>query len=151
MSRTKITVASCLIVIALAGCASSPPGHGLPAVAPVQKPTPSLTPAVGANPGNRTMPANLQSVVEAATQDAASRMNVDRAAIEVVRAEQVIWSDGSLGCPAPGMLYTQALVPGYRVILRAGGQTLDYHAAANGRFALCPPGRAIEPVVDDRT
>ena len=96
------------------------------------------------------MPANLQSIIEAATQDAASRMNVDRAGIKVLRAEHVTWSDGSLGCPAPGMQYTQALVPGYRVLLRAGGEMLDYHASANGHLALCPPERVIDQVIDDR-
>lgn len=96
------------------------------------------------------MPANLQSIIEDATQDAVLRMKVDRGAIEVVRAEHVTWSDGSLGCPASGMQYTQALVPGFRVLLRAGGQMLDYHAAANGHLALCPPGRAIDPVIDAR-
>ena len=97
------------------------------------------------------MPANLQTIIEAATQDAASRMNIDPGTIEFVRALQVTWSDGSLGCPAPGMQYTQGLVQGFRVLLRADGQMLDYHAAANGHLALCPPGRAIEPVVGDPT
>ncbi len=96
------------------------------------------------------MPPDLQSIIDAATQDAASRISIDPGAIEVVRAEHVTWSDGSLGCPAPGVQYTQALVPGYRVLLRAGGQTLDYHAATNGHLVLCPPGRAIEPVMADR-
>ncbi|MBM2854600.1 MAG: hypothetical protein HW417_1528 [Steroidobacteraceae bacterium] len=96
------------------------------------------------------MPANLQSIIEAATRDAASRMNIDPGTIEIVRAEHVTWSDGSLGCPAPEMLYTQALVPGYRVLLRASGEMLDYHASANGHLALCLPERVIDPVIDDR-
>jgi hypothetical protein len=96
------------------------------------------------------MPANLRSIIAATKADAASGLGIQPDAVEVVRAESVTWSDGSLGCPKPGMSYTQALVPGYRVILKAGGQELDYHAAANGRFFVCPPGRAIPPVVDDR-
>ncbi|MEX2150063.1 MAG: hypothetical protein WD793_07600 [Steroidobacteraceae bacterium] len=96
------------------------------------------------------MPANIQSTVDAAKRDASTRLNIDPGAIEVVSVERVTWSDGSVGCPAPGMSYTQALVPGYRVILRAGGEVLDYHAAANGIPALCPPERAIEPILDDR-
>jgi hypothetical protein len=47
------------------------------------------------------------------------------------------------------MQYTQALVRGYRVILRAGGQTFDYHATANGHFVLCPPERALEPILEE--
>lgn len=87
-------------------------------------------------------------MLEAATRDAASRLNVDPGTVEVASAQQVTWSDGSFGCPEDGMIYTQALVPGYRVILRAGGQVFDYHAAANGHFVLCPPERAMEPAPD---
>jgi hypothetical protein len=46
------------------------------------------------------------------------------------------------------MMYTQALVPGYRIRVRAGEQLLDYHATSRGHFLLCPPGRAIDPVGD---
>lgn len=95
------------------------------------------------------MPADLRSVLDAATRDTANRLDIDPATIAVESALRVTWSDGSVGCPVAGMQYTQALVPGYRVILRAGGQQFDYHAAANGHLVLCPPDRAIEPVQND--
>ena len=40
----------------------------------------------------------------------------------IVRAEPVVWNDGSLGCPEPGMMYTQALLNGYWVIIDARGK-----------------------------
>jgi hypothetical protein len=54
----------------------------------------------------------------------------------------VTWSDGALGCPAPGRFYTQALVPGFRVQLEAGGERFDYTPtrAASGR---CAPRNAL--------
>ena len=58
----------------------------------------------------------------------------------VVQAEAVIWNDGSLGCPQPGMMYTQALVNGYRVVLQVGDQKYDYHASDKGYFFLCEGG-----------
>ena len=69
--------------------------------------------------------------------DAAGRADVDADAIEVVSAEAVTWSDGSLDCPEPGMLYTQALVDGYHVVLDADGTELDYRATASGTYRLC--------------
>jgi hypothetical protein len=96
------------------------------------------------------MHGDLQSIVEAARQDASSRTGLSLEAIKVLSAERVTWSDGSLGCPSPGMMYTQALVRGYRVMLEAGGQVLDYHAGARGHLVLCPAGRAVEPHVDER-
>jgi len=96
------------------------------------------------------MHGDLQSIVDAARLDASTRTGLSPEAIKVLSAERVTWSDGSLGCPSPGMLYTQALLPGFRVMLEAGGQVLDYHAGASGHLVLCPAGRAVEPPADDR-
>ena len=90
----------------------------------------------------------LQSATEEALTDAARRTGLKRTELEVLRAEAVTWSDGSLGCPQPGMMYTQALVPGFRVRIRAGGEVLDYHAGRSGMPFLCPAGRAQPPVPD---
>jgi len=137
-SRPGIGVALMLALVAVANCAPRP-GEDV------------SWRAVGTDNTGPAVSADLKSILDAATRDAASRLNVDPGAVEVTSVRQVNWSDGSLGCPVEGMLYTQALVPGYRVILRAGGQTFDYHAAANGHFVLCPPGRAIDPVPDQPT
>ena len=93
------------------------------------------------------MPNDLQTIVAAAKRDAVSR-GISAEAITVQSALRVTWPDGSLGCPEPGMHYTQALVPGWRVILRAGEETLDYHAASHGALILCPRGRATDPAAD---
>lgn len=65
----------------------------------------------------------------------------DRDAIELVVAESVVWSDGSIGCPEPGMLYTQALVEGYRIVLAVDGEEVAFHGAGNN-----PPFRCDGPV-----
>ena len=85
-------------------------------------------------------------MIEAALDDAANRSTTARAAITVTSAEAVTWPDGSLGCPQPGMMYTQALVAGYRIVLQAGGQTLNYHAMSRGRPMFCPASRVVPPV-----
>jgi hypothetical protein len=85
------------------------------------------------------------AMLEAALDDAASRLSVDRTGIEVVSAAAVTWPDGSAGCPEPGMLYTQALVPGYRIVLQAGAQVLNYHAGRSGTPRFCPADRVMPP------
>lgn len=65
--------------------------------------------------------------------------------IRVVSAESVEWRDGSLGCPKPGMMYTMALVPGYQIILEAGGKTYDYRGANGRPPALCEPDSGVRP------
>jgi hypothetical protein len=91
----------------------------------------------------------LEATVDAALADAARRTGLRRAELKVLSAEAVIWSDGSLGCPEPGMMYTQALVPGYRVRVQASGQELDYHASRMGLPMQCPLGRAVPPTRGD--
>jgi hypothetical protein len=98
--------------------------------------------------GEIAMNPTLSSIAEAVLADAATRTGMERAALKVESAQTVTWADGSLGCPQPGMNYTMALVPGYRIMVRAGEQVLDYHASQRGYFVLCPAGRAAAPVID---
>jgi len=77
-----------------------------------------------------------QRLLEAAKADLAQRLSVAADQIEVVKVEAVMWRDGSLGCPKPGMNYTQATVPGFQIILSTGGQEYDYHADQDKVF-LC--------------
>jgi hypothetical protein len=79
--------------------------------------------------------------------DAAKRTGVAASRIKVLSAEKVTWRDGSMGCPEPGGFYPQALVPGFRIRLMAGGDTLDYHTdARRGQIVFCPTGRAQAPL-----
>ena len=76
--------------------------------------------------------------VAAAVADLASTLGIAPSGVTVRSLEDVTWRDGSLGCPAPGMMYTQALVAGSRLVLEAAGETYEYHAAAGGPFFHCP-------------
>jgi hypothetical protein len=43
-------------------------------------------------------------------------------------------------------MYTQALVPGYRIRIAAGSQMLDYHGGREGPPSYCPTERVTPPV-----
>jgi len=88
------------------------------------------------------VPAEL---LEKMRDDLAARQGSGSAHIAVVVAESVTWNDGSLGCPQPGHTYTQAIVPGYRVILELAGQRYTYHADANGHFVGCDVQLILPP------
>ena len=55
---------------------------------------------------------------------------------------------GSLGCPEPGRMYTQALIPGYLIRVQADATVLEYHANARGQWLYCPAERAVAPLPD---
>lgn len=92
------------------------------------------------------MNAELQQKVDAALAEAARATGLPASQLKVIDAAAVTWPDGSLGCPLPGMMYTQALVPGWRVRIQAGSRVLDYHGSARGNLVLCPVGRAAPPL-----
>lgn len=99
-----------------------------------------LTLACGSTPDGTDDPAKEPTVTSssppsgpaaAAAEDLATRLEVDAASIEVVSQEEVTWRDGSLGCAKKGLMYTQALVDGSRIILRADGTDYEYHSGGS--------------------
>lgn len=67
------------------------------------------------------------TAVGAAIADLAGRLRIAPEQVEPLTVEEVQWPNSALGWPEPGMMYTQALVPGYRVILGAEGRQFEYH------------------------
>jgi hypothetical protein len=112
----------CLVLGACAGPAEAP-APGLPAAEPPAETVIEQLP-----------PRNLLDPV---LRDAGERSGLPRDALQVTASRRVTWSDGSLGCPEPGRMYTQALVPGWHVMLVAGDLALDYRLADSGAFVLC--------------
>ena len=134
--RARLQVPAAALALLATAC-----GMAEPLQIAAQPPEPAITGA----PMN-IQDAGLRGAVEASLDDAARRSGLARSSLTVTAAEDVTWPDGSLGCPQPGMVYTQALVPGYRIQLRAGSQSWDYHADMRGRLVLCPPGQAGVPL-----
>lgn len=128
VARTALAAAACSL--ALAGCAdeSAPP---IPEESGVNE-TPSDTgsPAPGAGSAD----------VRRSVADLARTLDVDPSEVEVVAVEEVTWRDGSRGCAQPGMTYTQALIDGSRITLRAGARTYEYHSGGTR-----PPARCEKP------
>jgi hypothetical protein len=113
--------------------------------------TPSAGEAAGAQPAAparevAAAPLSLAEQIEFARSDLAGRLGVEPDAVTVSGARPVNWRSGALGCPEPGMSYTQALVPGALIFLRAAGEVHGYHASQGGKPFLCPRERAEQPV-----
>jgi hypothetical protein len=109
------------------------PGHS-PLPTPGYSPLP--TPPAGER-GSAPIPPEAGASVRAAINDLAAKLKIASEAVQVVSVSAVDWSDTSLGCPQPGMFYAQIIVQGYRIILSAGGQQIEYHADQRGRVVTC--------------
>lgn len=69
--------------------------------------------------------------------------------IKVVSTEAVTWSDGCLGVQREGMICTQALVEGFKIVLEADGREYEFHTNADGSSVVPAPGGQAAGEVDD--
>ncbi|HEU4916709.1 MAG TPA: hypothetical protein VFV13_09115 [Acidimicrobiia bacterium] len=124
-----ILLATLVAILAACGSGTDPDAVGDATTVAVTTPT---------TESDTTMPSNEQlPIVAPAIDDLAQRLGSSSDAIEVVSAEEVTWPDGSLGCPEPGMSYTQALVDGSKVVLRHEDRVFVYHAGDDDQPFLC--------------
>ncbi len=82
------------------------------------------------------LPDASEVALEAALEDLAARLSLDKDAIEILSVEKRIWNDASLGCPEPGKMYAQVMTPGFVIRLKAEDETYEYHASLT-RAVLC--------------
>jgi len=77
--------------------------------------------------------------VRLAREDLAARLGLAVAseAIRLISVEPVEWSDASLGCTQPGMMYAEVITPGYMVVLEARGEEYRYHTDLERLVVLC--------------
>lgn len=115
-------------------------------------PTPITTPAPtpGAPPPLALAEAEWRGLTQAGIRAALEDLQRLSGAEEtrqsqIVRAEQVTWRDGSLGCPEPGKFYTQALAPGFWLVFAHQGQEFDYRIAGS-QALLCTQQQRTEPL-----
>ncbi len=133
------------------------PSTTAPATTTTETPQPSADETVTTlttQPPKETIVKPIQPVephaegpVAAAVADLAARLGVGESVITVVSVEEVTWPDGSLGCPQPGMRYTQVLVNGSLILLEVDGVTYEYHSGGGRDPFYCP--NPTEPVSDD--
>jgi len=121
-----------VVALGLAGCGGDLPGNSV------------NTPGAEGE-RNMNIDPQLEAFVSQARDDLALRLDIEDPQITVIVAEFVTWPDGALGCPEPDMMYTQALVPGYRIRLRAEGAVHNYHGADEGPPSYCPAERVTKP------
>jgi hypothetical protein len=121
--RFTWTVALASVIVMACGPTSNPAASTPSAVAS----RPSAVPAASPNP----------NIADAVVREAAAYAAVPPPDVRVVQLEAREWPDSSLGCPRPGLMYSQVVTPGYLIVVQAGTRTLEYHSDARGRVVLC--------------
>ena len=78
-----------------------------------------------------------KALVAKARADLQRRLSVSADEIELLEFTAMVWPDGSLGCPRPGMVYTQVERDGVLIRLRAQGRIFQYHGGSGRDPFLC--------------
>ncbi len=151
-----------LLALALTNCAPSQPdvaeSPDLPLSVPTRESLSTLIPAQATQGDNTQMnpslptpsASGLEGLIEIAKEDLAQRLSIPTGDISLVEAKEVVWSDGSLGCPQPDMMYAQVLTPGYLIKLKYDIRDFEYHAGKDRSLTYCKnPLPPVEGIPDN--
>jgi len=120
-------------------CMGTPAVKALPTTSTIIQKDAEMMPTASVSPG-------LQNLVDGAIADLAGRLAIDGDQIEVVEAKAVVWPDGGLGCPEPGVVYTQVQREGLLIQLRVGKRLYNYHGGGGRAPFLCENPKQGDPV-----
>jgi hypothetical protein len=157
--RTTCVVPALLLILALMGCAltaepvpepipitrseptpepiadTPPPTRPAPTETPMPQPGTSPLPEPGMSPIS-PLPGPPMPAASAAVAYLADELGITPQEVTVLASEQVEWSDASLGCPQPGMMYAQVVTPGYSFLLDAAGEQYKVHTDLTGQSVI---------------
>jgi hypothetical protein len=87
-------------------------------------------------------------IEETAVTNLAMALGIPEDEIVVTSFKEVTWSNGCLGINNLEIACTEALVPGYQLLLEAGGETYEYRSDRNGTIIL-PADETASPPIED--
>ncbi len=151
-----------IVLLGLLAACSSPAAPAYPGSPPAENtPLPTvetayLEPGQSPLPGEiaTALPGSNNPAVQAAQTALAGMLGIPEAELVTVSVESIEWPDGCLGIYQPGQMCTQAIVPGFKILLQAGlaegSQTYEFHTDQSGRLVLLastPRPQGIQPLL----
>lgn len=89
-------------------------------------------------------------IESAARKALATKLDVDRSAIDVTSVEPASWGDVSLGCPIPGESYAQVVTSGFRLALAHESKLYVFHTNEDGSLVVdCTPIDTVDDVAGE--
>jgi len=98
--------------------------------------------ATSTKPAETNLP---QPIANAVLRDVSRRTGLPRSRFEIVEAERRTWPDGCLGLAEPDEFCTQALVPGWRVVVTHGRRAWIYRTGGTAQPIQVRLERAVNP------
>jgi hypothetical protein len=86
--------------------------------------------------------ADFTPAEQAAITALSKTLDVPPGQIKLISTEAVNWPDGCLGVQRIGVMCTQAVVPGFKIVLDAAGKQFEVHTDEDGSSVVMVPGAA---------
>ncbi len=141
----SIAVPLALTLLATACAGGGPvPSAPTPSPPPPPAPSPSPGPPTPAPAGPATRPPvtgipNAPAAALVARAALARQLGLEVSAVAILRFEAVDWRDGCLEVETPGVMCTQVIVPGYRVLLEVAGKQHEFNTDLSGQTVVEAP------------
>lgn len=114
----NVIICILLLMLIITACASAP-----------QAPE---GPVLDEEPTSTHIPMDLTPAQRAAIMTLSENLGIPAENIKLASTEAVDWPDGCLGVQEEGVMCTQAIVPGFRIILEANGREVEYRTNEDG-------------------
>lgn len=85
------------------------------------------------------LPLDLTPAESAAIAALSQSLNLPPGQITLISTEAVEWRDGCLGVQNMDVMCTQAIVPGYKIILEGNGKQYEFHTDEDGSVVVAVP------------
>jgi len=120
---------------------TSSESQAAPSLMPLSTPSPEPGIQGGEPDLNPSLPIpsrpDPQVLIETAREDLAQRLSVSVTSINLVKIDEILWPDASLGCPQPDNVYAQTQTSGYLIKLEHDEDEFEYHANMHGFIFYC--------------
>ncbi len=140
--NAKTIFAIVLTLTLLTACAQTttpgttpPPGSVATPTPVIGNPPPTEVPT-DVVPTPTHIPVDLTPAQLAAIQAVSKKYNLPVEQIHIANTESVTWPSGCLGVVLPGVMCTDVVTPGFRIMLTANGQQFEMHTNQDGSSVI---------------
>lgn len=134
----KLYIAAIFIIVVLPSCSPlSVNGYETELPELITKPPAKFTTEAPPEQNSIVQTPAVNQLIQLTQQDLAGKLNVKADLIGKPDVIPVTWSDTSLGCPQPGVMYAQVMTEGYKLTYTIKGQQFIYHTDTASRFVHC--------------
>lgn len=104
---------------------------------------------MGPKPTRTPVPVKLTPAQTAALAALTDMTGLPADKLTLISTEAVTWPDGCLGVQRAGVVCTQALVEGFKIVIEADGEQYEFHTNEDGSAVVLASGEDVTGLLED--